>query len=120
MSAVFSSDGKQVLTAGRDGIARLWDVASGNVIREFPKVLMGLASAALSPDSKRVLVGETFGAMQLFDATSGRLVRRIMDRAGTVESIVFSADGQQALTASEAIGSAPPHGAHFGIWQVAK
>jgi WD40 repeat protein len=33
--AVFSPDGKQILTASADRTARLWDVASGKELRRF-------------------------------------------------------------------------------------
>jgi hypothetical protein len=35
MSAAFSADGKQVLSGGDDGTARLWDLAEGRLIKKF-------------------------------------------------------------------------------------
>src|SRR5580700_8414547 len=54
-SAVFSGDGKRVLTASWDGTARLWDVETGKEIRQFQAGRGWVYSAALSGDGKRVV-----------------------------------------------------------------
>jgi WD40 repeat protein len=36
-SAVFSPDGKRIVTASDDGTARIWDAASGRPIGEFSR-----------------------------------------------------------------------------------
>ena len=46
-SAVFTKDGKQFATGSSDRTVKLWDVAAGKVIRDFP-----------NPDQKSVLPGE--------------------------------------------------------------
>ena len=56
LSASFSPDGKQVVTASADKIARLWDAATGAA--RIGKPLQhdeGVYSASFSPDSKLVV-----------------------------------------------------------------
>jgi WD40 repeat protein len=52
-SAVFSPDGRHILTASEDGFAKLWD-QQGNLLREFPHVYE-VKSAAFSPNGKQIL-----------------------------------------------------------------
>jgi WD40 repeat protein len=54
-SAVFSPDGKRVLTASRDKTARLWDAATGKQMGPDMKHENAVYSAVFSPDGKRVL-----------------------------------------------------------------
>ena len=49
--AVFSPDGKQVLTASDDGTARLWDLSSGMQLQVFSEPTgESMNSAWFSPD----------------------------------------------------------------------
>ncbi len=51
-SAVFSRDGKLVLTSSRDCTARLWDTDTGKEIRKFAGHFDDVTNAAFSPDGK--------------------------------------------------------------------
>jgi WD40 repeat protein len=53
-SAVFSPDGRQILTASEDGFAKLWD-QRGKLINEFNHDGYEVKSAAFSPNGKQIL-----------------------------------------------------------------
>lgn len=64
----FSPDGSQVLTGGLDGIAILWDIRDGRMLREFsgfsdPR----LRTVAFSPNGKYLLVGSQDGTVLIWD-----------------------------------------------------
>ena len=53
--AEFSPDGCWVLTASRDGTARLWDAASGHPVAEPLQHTRRIAAAHFSPDGRWVI-----------------------------------------------------------------
>src|SRR5258708_6439131 len=56
-SAVFSPDGKYVLTGSFDKTARLWDANTGKELQQFLGHTNYVTSAVFSPDGKYVLTG---------------------------------------------------------------
>ena len=64
-----SLDGQKAISGGEDG-AKLWDLKSGVLIKEFMKGLIVMA-VAFSPDGKMVATGEQLGTVQLWDASNG-------------------------------------------------
>ena len=105
--------GKILVTASTDKTARVWDVATGNLLRVL-RVPIGdgdegkLYAAALSPDGQVIATGgHTEGtegdAVYLFDRTSGRLLRRLTGLPDIVHHLAFSPDGAR-LAASHAAG----------------
>ena len=70
-SAVFSPDGKRIVTASKDGTARLWDGETGKPIGEPLKGHSYVYSAEFSPDGKRVVTRSSDEAA-LWDAGSGK------------------------------------------------
>jgi WD40 repeat protein len=99
--AVFSPDGKQVLTVSVGKTARLWDAATGKSLA----LLIGhddeVESAVFSADGKQVLTGSLDKTARLWDAATGRSIAVLTGHDGEVHTAVFSPDGKQVLTASE-------------------
>ena len=66
VGVVFSPDGKLVVTASRDGTARVWDKQSGRLLRtlDHPAPLVGVA---LSPDGRTIATMDADGVIRLWD-----------------------------------------------------
>jgi WD40 repeat protein len=98
--------GRFLVSASYDKTARVWDLASGNLLRILrPPVGEDdegmLYTVALSPDGATVAVGgftskegsQTY-PVYLFDRESGRLTGRISGLPGRTIDVAFSRDGQ--------------------------
>jgi hypothetical protein len=96
--ARLSPDGKLLLTASRDGLARIWDIASGDVITALRGHAGAVTSASFSPDGKRVLTSSTDRTARLWDVSTGRVIDVLAGHTGTVNDAAFSPDGALAVT----------------------
>jgi WD40 repeat protein len=103
--ASFSPDGESVLTAAADGVARLWQVSSGALVRSFEhKRGDRLASARFDRPGTRIVTAGTDGVAQIWNAASGARITAITQES-PLTSAVFSPDGTLVATSSEdAIG----------------
>jgi len=100
-SAIFSPDGKNVLTTSSDRTARLWDVASGKEVRRFEGKIFSVSSAIFSPDGTRVLTACDDKTSRIWDVASGRETCRFEGHGDGVTSAIYSPDGKTVLTASD-------------------
>jgi WD40 repeat protein len=102
--AVFTPDGKSVLTATglhqNDNYLSLWDVASGKEARRIGigKKLDPISAIALAADGKTVATAGP-GWIKLWDVTSGKQVSEIKyDRSRWISAIAFTPDGKRILS----------------------
>src|SRR5262249_47111747 len=92
----FSPDGKTLASAG--GLLKLWDVASGRLVRviEKPKNPQksennDIASVAYSSDGRLIATGNYSRIIDIWDAGSGRLLRSLQANSRVEpESISFN------------------------------
>jgi eukaryotic-like serine/threonine-protein kinase len=75
--AVYSHDGRVLLTWGEDGVARLWDAASGELRRSFSHGRDRITFASFTPDDRRIATSGYDGWARIWDTASGVLVREI-------------------------------------------
>ncbi len=95
----FSADGTLLATTGDDAALRVWDVATGDLVREFvpfdgDAVVWG---PSFSPDGSRVAAswyeGDLASVVRVFDVATGALTRTLI--AAAVNATAFSPDGRR-------------------------
>ncbi len=98
--AMFSPDGRSVVTASEDGTARLWSSLTGEPVGEPMRHDAEVLWAEFSPDSQRVVTASADGTARVWAADTGRLVAPPLQHADIVHHAAFSPDGQKVITAS--------------------
>jgi len=73
-SAVWSPDGKQVLTTSWDNTARIWDAVTGKEISRLTGHTASVNDAQWSPDGKRIATASSDGTVRLYYANIEDLI----------------------------------------------
>ena len=97
-SVRFSPDGSTVVTASRDGTARLWDAGSGALLRTLRGHFGAVADAAFSPDGRWVVTAGPSTAA-LWSAATGERLFYLRGHVGSLTSVAFDPSGTVILTA---------------------
>ncbi|PJF47708.1 MAG: hypothetical protein D6709_04255 [Chloroflexi bacterium] len=98
--ARFSSDGRYLLTAGRDGVARLWDIASGEVITALRGHLGQVTRVAFSPTGGQIATASTDRTARIWNLGTGRIITVLAGHTGIVNDVAFSPNGELLVTGS--------------------
>lgn len=99
-TALFSSDGKRILSSHADGTLRGWDVMSGRQVTKLKVVELLFAKA--SPDGKTILAvagksGER--RIKILDCNNGRVLTSFdKEETDYLEALAISSDGKRFAT----------------------
>ena len=98
-SAALSPDGLRVVTGANDRVARIWDVAAGREVEEFPH---GRAVVAVSfdGDGKRLLTASADGTAKIWDTRSDHAPIVLRGHQTEVTDASFDPTGRWVVTAS--------------------
>jgi WD40 repeat protein len=107
-SARFSPDGKLLVTAGDDALARLWDAATGAETLVLKGHQDKVASAEFSRDGTRILTVADDRTARVWDAQTGEEEQKL---TGRFESASFSPDAHRVATAGAD---------RVGMWRLAE
>ena len=101
---VFSKDGRWIATGSSDQV-KVWEAASGRLLRSFPAPNNGVGGIAFSPDARTLAIGNmaqrigsSGDAITLYDLVSGAVVRSYNAETWACD-IVFTPNGQTMVSA---------------------
>lgn len=89
-----SRDGRTLVTAGTDGIIRIWNMASGQVSRTLNGHTNAIYKAVLSPDEKLIASSSRDATARIWDFATGRELYKLTGFKCSVKSVAFSPDGK--------------------------
>lgn len=99
-AAVFSPDGKKIVTTALDNTAKIWDVNTGRLLADLKGHTDTIVTASFSPDGKKFVTAGDDGGAKIWDAVSTNLLVELKGHTGKIYTAAFSPDGKKIVTAS--------------------
>jgi cleavage stimulation factor subunit 1 len=103
-SAIFSRNGRYLLTGSKDSIGRLWDITSGKVLMEYSGASQSTASVSMSfTYNEDFVVGsdENSYGIVLWDTRNGTFLKKILGHSGRIRSFASSPVNDGFVSCSE-------------------
>ncbi len=100
VSAMYRPDGKRLVTASIDQMARVWEAETGRLVAELKGHEDSVDSVMYSLDGKRVVTASMNHAARVWEAETGILVAELKGHEDSVRSAMYSPDGKRVVTAS--------------------
>ena len=99
-SAMFSPDGRKIVTSSSDKTVRIWDADSGKELKKLEGHTDSIWSAIFSPDGKKIVTASKDTTARIWDADSGKELKKLEGNTDFVRSVSFSPDGRKIVTSS--------------------
>lgn len=98
-TAIFLSDGLAA-SGGDDFAIEIWDLESGQSVRQLEGHKGQINGLAVSPNGKVLASASWDGSLRLWDIASGDMLAELLGHEGAVSDVVFSRDGGTVFSAS--------------------
>lgn len=99
-AAVFSPDGKALVSVDGDETIRLWEAATGKNSSILKGHTKGVRCVAFSPDGKILASGSFDKTVRLWEVASGKEIRALPGHQEYVRCVAFSPDGRTLVSVS--------------------
>jgi WD40 repeat protein len=97
--AQITPDGQRFVDVGKDRVARVFDVASGQEIAAL-NLTSDPSAMSIAPDGKSAVLGTADGAVQMWPFSGTEVRRLLRSQTQPVQAFDFSADGATLAAAS--------------------
>jgi len=101
-AVAFSPDGLKLATGDLDGVARLWEAATGRLLMTLNLHTQRIHAVEFSPDGKTLATGAEDHLIGLWEVGSGKLLMKMKGTDDTVLKLTFSPDGQWLAASTHA------------------
>jgi WD40 repeat protein len=108
-SVTFSSDRKLILSASSDRTLKLWETATGRLVRTFEGHEAQVTAAAFSSDGMTAVSGGEDKSVLLWEILTGKILKKFEGSENGISSVCYSPDGKE-IAASE--------GYNIRIWNI--
>jgi WD40 repeat protein/energy-coupling factor transporter ATP-binding protein EcfA2 len=100
-SAIFSPDGKYIVSGGDDGTVRLWDRQGNAIAQPWRGHQNAVKSVAFSPDGQTIVTGSFDKTLRLWDLNGNPVGNPFQGHRDKVLSVAFSPDGKYIVSGSD-------------------
>jgi WD40 repeat protein/DNA-binding SARP family transcriptional activator len=101
VSVGFSPDGQRVVTASKDGTARVWDAFTGAERMTLRGHAGPVTAVAFSPDGTRIVTGGDDATLRVWDTADGRERLTLAGHQRTIRRLAVSPDGTRVASTSD-------------------
>ena len=101
IALALSPDGTQLVSAGFDGVLKVWDVDHRRVTHSFKAFLDPVWGLAFSPDGRSFAAGGNNRHVKIWNTSSWVETDQLEGHGSTVRCIAFSPDGRRLVSGAE-------------------
>jgi WD40 repeat protein len=99
-SAVYSPDGRKILSSSHDETIKEWDAGTGECVKTLTGHTSVVNSTVYSPDGEKILSASNDKTIKEWDAGTSQYMKTLAGHSGRVTSAVYSLYGEKILSAS--------------------
>lgn len=93
-SVIISPNRKMLISGGRDGKIKLWDLETGELLNILAGHTSSVESIAISSDSQLLASSSSDTTIKLWNLNTGKLLHTFTGHSGVVSSVALSPDSQ--------------------------
>jgi WD40 repeat protein len=97
-SVTISPDSQTVITGSADKTIKVWDLATGAILRTLTGHDSFVNAIALSPDGQFLISGSADKTIKVWQINTGQLIRTLTGHTNFVDTLVLSDDGETLVS----------------------
>ena len=98
-SLAYSPDGKYLVSASSDGTMKVWELATGKIVRSLEGHSGAVYTVEFSPDGHFLASGGFDKTIKIWDFKTGKIIKTFRGHHNSVFKLLFSHDGKRLASA---------------------